>query len=241
MLSGQTRSVVLSVDYAKSPRYEFPHALLQIYQVVRWATSIEGQVAMEVSIDPSRVAIMGNSAGGNLAASLSLLLSFRSGPCARFSEALPNSFRQLLQILLYPSIECHRPYRTRYQRCTMHVQTKSLPIAIAGLMEVSYLPPSVEKEQIFVAPLLASPALLKELQVPKALILTAGMDCLKDEAELYARNLEDSGIHVKAKQYPEAIHGFSHYQEGHRDFRAADVADCWKEICDALNNVFYSA
>ncbi|EAU29273.1 predicted protein [Aspergillus terreus NIH2624] len=237
----RTRSVVLSVDYAKSPRYPFPHALLQIYEVVRWATSSEGQAVMGVSIDPSRVAFMGNSAGGNLTASLSLLLSFRSGPCARFSEALPPTFRQLLQILLYPSVECHHSYQTRYQRCTMDVQAKSLPIAVAELMEASYLPPSVAKEQIFVAPLLANPALLNQLQVPAALILTAGMDCLKDEAELYARNLEMAGVCVKIKQYPFAIHGFSHYTEGHKGFRAVDVADCWKEVCDALNNVFHPA
>lgn len=238
LTSGTTRSVVLSVDYAKSPRYPFPHALLQIYQVLLWASSSEGQAAMGLSIDPSRVAIMGNSAGGNLAASLSLLLSFRSGPCAQFSKALPPTFRQLLQILLYPSVECHQPYHTRYQRCTIDVQAKSLPIAVAELMEASYLPPSVLKEQIFVGPLLATPALLKQLEVPTALILTAGMDCLKDEAELYARNLEDAGVCVKIKQYPQAIHGFSHYKEGHKEFRAVDVADCWKEVCDALNNVF---
>lgn len=239
MLRQQTQSVVLSVDYAKSPRYPFPHALLQIYQVVQWATSTEGQVAMGVSIDPSRVALMGNSAGGNLAASLSLLLSFRSGPCARFSKALPPTFRPLLQILLYPSVECHHPYRTRYHRCTTDVQAKSLPIAVAELMEASYLPPSVVKDQIFVAPLLASPALLKQLQLPAALILIAGMDCLKDEAELYARNLQDAGICVDIKQYSDAIHGFSHYTEGNRGFHAADVADCWTKVCDALNNVFH--
>ncbi|KAF5855316.1 hypothetical protein ETB97_009450 [Aspergillus alliaceus] len=241
LVATKTRSVVLSVDYAKSPRYPFPHALLRIYEVVRWATSSEGQAVMGVSIDPSCVAFMGNSAGGNLAASLSLLLSFRSGPCARFSEALPPTFRQLLQILLYPSVECHHSYQTRYQRCTMDVQAKSLPIAVAELMEASYLPPSVAKEQIFIAPLLANPALLNQLQVPSALILTAGMDCLKDEAELYARNLEIAGVCVKIKQYPDAIHGFSHYMEGHRGFRAVDVADCWKEVCDVLNNVFYPA
>ncbi|PGH14608.1 hypothetical protein AJ79_02943 [Helicocarpus griseus UAMH5409] len=237
LVSDKTQSVVISVDYAKAPRHPFPHALLQLYEVLRWTLSV-GSEAVGSDIDPSRVAIMGNSAGGNLTAALSLLLSITSGPCARFREGLPASFRQLLQILLYPSLECHRFYRTRFQRSAQEVQAKSLPIAIAELMEESYLPPYVEKEQIFVAPVLADVGLLNKLQVPRALILVAGLDCLKDEAEAYAHTLQEAGVPVKLERYPQAIHGFSHYKEGSKDFRKDDVMDCWKKICEDLQLSF---
>ncbi|KAK2733131.1 hypothetical protein FQN55_003745 [Onygenales sp. PD_40] len=242
LISDKTQSIVISVDYAKAPRHPFPHALLQLYEVLRWALSADSTMeAIGATIDPSRVAILGNSAGGNLTAALSLLLSFSPGPCARFRKGLPPSFRQRLQIMLYPSVECHELYRTRFQRCTPAVQAKSLPVAVAELMEASYLPPHVDKEQIFVAPLLADIALLKQLQdqIPRAVVFTAGLDCLKDEAETYVQRLQDAGVYVRSKQYPEAIHGFSHYKEGSKDFRK-DVEDCWRIICEELQVAFRS-
>lgn len=180
---------------------------------------------------------MGNSAGGNLTASLSLLLSFSHGPCARFRDALPNEFKQVKQILIYPSVECNALYRTRFQRARPNVQAKSLPVRIAELMESSYLPPHIDKEQIFIAPLLTESSLLKELKPAPALVLTAGLDCLKEEADVYARELREAGVDVEEHDYPEAIHGFSHYTKG-KDFRAVDVEDCWKRVVGALTDAF---
>lgn len=180
---------------------------------------------------------MGNSAGGNLSASLSLLLSFSSGPCAQYRQALPGNFRLLKQVLLYPSVECNHLYRTRFQRTEAKVQAKSLPIGVAELMESSYLPPHVNKEQIFIAPLSTEIDLLRELQPPPALFFTAGLDCLKEEAVMYAQKLREAGVEVEEHDYPEAIHGFSHYTKGN-DFRVDDVEHCWKRIRETLTEVF---
>ncbi|KAK5944701.1 hypothetical protein PMZ80_001901 [Knufia obscura] len=237
-IAEETGAVVISIDYAKAPRHPYPHALLQIYEVLKWAFTPAAQ-SQGLDIDPRRVAVMGNSAGGNLTAALSLLLSFSNGPCARFRNALPNDFRQVKQILIYPSVECNALYRTRFQRAEAAVQAKSLPVGIAELMESSYLPPHIDKEQIFIAPLLTESGLLKELKPASALVLTAGLDCLKKEADVYARKLREAGVNVEEHDYPEAIHGFSHYTKG-KDFRVVDVEDCWKRIAGVLTDAFES-
>lgn len=230
--------IALSVDYAKAPRYPYPHALLQLYEVIKWAFSPDAEEFLGVMPDASRVAIMGNSAGGNLTASLSLLLSFTQGPCAAFRRGLPPNFRQCLQILLYPSVDLGRTYTERFGDADQETQAKSLPAWVASMMEASYLPPYIDKSSIFVAPMNADLSLLESLKPPSAMVLTAGKDCLKLEAELYAEKLKQAGVTLTFHEYPEAIHGFSHYKEGSKDFRREDVEDCWKRVCDALKMAF---
>lgn len=194
-----------------------------------------------MNIDPSRVAAMGNSAGGNLTASLSLLLSFTEGPCAEFRKELPSNFSQKIQILLYPSVELYNPYSKRFCRASKDIQAKSLPVWVAELMEASYSPPHVDKTQIFISPLLAGDKLLKSLKVPPALVLTAGMDCLKDEALHYVEKLKAIEADVQAKTYPLAVHGFSHLREDSAqkmDYRPDDVHDCWLLVIEALQKAF---
>src|SRR5690242_5656473 len=99
---------------------------------------------------------MGNSAGGNLAAALSLLVSFTSGPCAPYKAGLGQKFQQVSQVLLYPSLELNHWYRSRFERSSPDVQATSLPILVASMMEASYLPPYIDKENIFVAPMVAA-------------------------------------------------------------------------------------
>lgn len=233
----ETGAIVISVEYAKSPRYEYPHALLQLYEVLKWALSEESQ-ARGIFVDPSRMAIMGNSAGGNLTAALSLLISFSAGPCAKFRENLGPQFRQVLQVLVYPSVRCNEHYSVRWHEGDEAVRSKSLPVWTASMMEGSYLPPYVDKNQVFIAPLLADTALLKQLKLPPAVILIAGMDCLKYEAHAYADKLREAGVKVAATEYPEAIHGYSHYKEDHKLYRADDVKDSWMRICEGLKTAF---
>lgn len=234
--------MVISVDYAKAPRYPYPHALLQLYEVLSWSLSSRGADELGVGIDATRVAIMGNSAGGNLTAALTLLTSFTEGPCKVFREKLPKDYRQVTQVLIYPSTACHQLYRTRLAGTSAEVQEKSLPVWVAELMEGAYLPPSVEKEQIFVGPVLAGNDLLQELKqhIAPVTCLIAGLDCLKDEALQYCRHLEDVGIDVSVKEYPEAIHGFSHFREGNKNFRKDDVEKCWRAVSDSLRHAFKS-
>ncbi|KAG4277677.1 hypothetical protein FPRO04_14055 [Fusarium proliferatum] len=232
--------IVVSVDYAKAPRYPYPHALLQLYEVLKWALSPTAEELLGVRVDASRVAVMGNSAGGNLTASLSLLLSFTNGPCAAFRQALPANFRQCLQILLYPSLDLSRDYGERFGDTDQEVQARSLPVWAVSMMEASYLPPYIDKTQIFVAPLNADVPLIKSLAPPSAVILTAGQDCLKREAQLYSEKLKQADVSLLFHEYPDAIHGFSHYTEGSKDFRKEDVEDCWSRICSVLQEAFAS-
>lgn len=229
--------MVLSVDYAKSPRYEYPHALLQIWTLLKWTLSKEARAA-GLFADESRVAVLGNSAGGNLAASLTLLLSFTSGPCANFRDALGPRFKQTLQVLIYASVQLQSSYRQRWEQGEAKVREKSLPIWIAEMMESSYLPPSVDKNQIFVSPLTAELELLKQLRLPSALFINAGLDCLKYESKAYADKLQQAGVTVVLREYPGAIHGFTHYKEGNKEYRKEDVEGSWREICEALKAAF---
>ncbi|KAK5102933.1 hypothetical protein LTS08_003735 [Lithohypha guttulata] len=230
------QAIVVSIDYAKAPSYPFPHALLQIHSVLAWLFSPEAK-QQGLSVDPERVAVMGNSAGGNLTASLSLLVSFTKGPCARLGRKLPQNFQLKYQIILYPGVDCHLLYRHRYSEADETTQKASIPIAFAELMEGAYLPPTIDKKQIFVAPTLADPALLRELKVPRALLLLAGRDCLVFEGQRFGANLKAAGIRTVVHEYPDAIHGFSHYKKG-ADFRPEDVENCWVRICDALSEAF---
>ena len=232
----QSGAIVISVDYAKAPRYPYPHALLQLYQVLKWATSAAA-ISQGIKVDSSKVAFLGNSAGGNLVASLSFLVAFTDGPNAAFRKDLPDDFQQVLQVLLYPSIDTGLPYATRFRRATPAVQAQSLPIPIAQLMEDAYLPISVDRNCVFVRPMLVEDGLLQSLTLPPALIMTAGLDCLEAEATLYAAHLEKGGVKVTLQAYPLAKHGFSHYQKG-PDFRKADVEDCWKRVTDRLGQAF---
>lgn len=109
---------------------------------------------------------------------------------------------------------------------------------MAELMEACYLPPGVNKETIFVAPLLAEVSLLKTLQPQLAPVAcyTAGMDCLESEAVHFCERLKEAGVPVVTKNYPEAEHGFSHYKEGSKEYRKHDVEDCWARIVEYLGN-----
>jgi acetyl esterase len=241
-MARQLDAVVLSVDYAKSPRYPYPHALLQLYQVLKWCLSPNAINELGVSIDPGRVAIMGNSAGGNLTAALSLLTTFVEGPCARFRKDLPKDFRQVAQVLLYPSIACDQLYRSRFATADSETQSQSLPVWVAEMMEASYLPPMINKEQIFIAPLLATSQLLEEVRYNIAPVscYVAGLDCLKDEAIRYCQGLQAAGVEVELKEYAGAVHGFSHYPENSKPFRKGDVEDCWNSISRVLEQAFHS-
>jgi acetyl esterase/lipase len=141
--------------------------------------------------------------------------------------------------MLYPSTSNNILYRDRLDKAAagnQRVREKSLPVWAAEMMEASYLPPYVKKDQIFVAPVSADVELLQSLQpnLAPAIIIVAGLDCLALEAMEYAGNLKKAGVKVMVKEYPEAIHGFSHYKEGSKDYRKDDVDDCWEEVVKFL-------
>lgn len=142
--------------------------------------------------------------------------------------------------MLYPSVDCNHLYRTRFESASKPVQSKSLPIWAAEMMEASYLPPYVSKDQIFVAPLSTSEELLQSLQpqLPPASFFLAGLDCLKGEAVQYAAKLERAGVKVLVKEFANAVHGFSHYRENNKDYLKEAVEDCWESVYQELQAAF---
>ena len=197
---------------------------------------VVSEEALGVRLDPSRFATMGNSAGGNLTGSLSLLLSFSKGPCAHFREQLPSTFQEVAQILLYPGLRLNSQYSERFNEANEEVRAASLPVWAATLMEASYLPPSIDANQIFITPLEAESSLLRTLNVPPVLCITAGNDCLKYEARQYVANLQSAGCTVLHHECMDAIHGFSHYKKGYEKQRE----ECWSLVTDFLQRSFDS-
>ncbi|CZR43811.1 uncharacterized protein FPRO_07272 [Fusarium proliferatum ET1] len=233
----QTGAIVMSVNYAKAPRYPYPHALLQAYESLRWAMT--SPAAREgICVDPRRVAIGRNSAGGNLTAALSLLLSFRGGPCSIFREHLPLDFKQVFHFMLYPSLELRLPYNLRLAGSTSDAQNHSLPAWMARAMEQSYLPPRVCKDDIFVSPVAAGVDLLRELDIAPAVLFTGSLDCLKEEGFCYAQNLAKSGKEITFHEFEDGTHGFSvKPQDGNMEAQII-YKECWTRICHSLKEMF---
>ena len=174
--------LVASVDYRLAPEHRFPAALEDCDAATRWVAAN----ARRLGADPARLAIGGDSAGGNIACGVTLLARERGGPAIRF------------QLLIYPATdlagetESTRLYSSGYL-------LNSMPFYVA-----SYIGPEGDAA----APL-ASPLLAPDLSgLPPAFVLTAGFDPLRDEGEAYARRLEAVGVAVEYRCHEGMIHGF---------------------------------
>lgn len=174
------RCRVLAVDYRLAPEYQFPAAVEDALAGVEWALA-----------HSSRVAVGGDSAGGNLAAAAALLQT----------RVQPASLRA--QVLVYPmmdpacSLPSHEEFKTGYGPGSEDMRRgweHYLPDSAKGM--------SSHDERI-------SPLFAENLAgLPPAFVLTAEYDCLRDEGEAYARKLSADGVEVKHKRYEGAIHGF---------------------------------
>lgn len=188
-LSTMADCIVISVDYRLAPEHPFPAAVDDAYAVAVWAV----QNAPRMSIDASRIAIGGDSAGGNLAAVVSQLLRDRGGATLAH------------QLLVYPVIDgaCDTP---SYADNAPYVLTPEL----MGWFFDNYCPPEVDRLQPLVSPI--RHASLEGL--PPATIVTAEYDPLRDEGMAYADALAAAGVPVQAKCYEGQIHTFfvnAHY------------------------------
>jgi acetyl esterase len=173
---------VISVDYRLGPEHRFPGP----WDDALAAFSAVYARAAELSIDPARIAVAGDSAGGNLSASISLR--------TRGTEARPA-----LQVLLYPAVELTRTFRSH----TSLGEGYLLDRARIDWFLANVIDPADYRDPI------ASPWYATDLSnLPPAIVVTAGFDPLRDEGDDYARKLSLAGNRVLHRCVPSLIHGF---------------------------------
>jgi len=188
---------VLSVDYRLAPEDPFPAALHDCYAAVEWAT----EFGHRVKCDPDRVAVAGDSAGGNLAAAVSLLARDRRRGVGFRDE--PGEAPDIVhQSLIYPAV--NSPAGETFDSYEENALGYFLERPSMEYYYANYVPEPADARNEYLAPLLA-----RDLSgLPPATVLTAGFDPLRDEGEAYAERLEAAGVPVHYEEFPGMIHGF---------------------------------
>jgi acetyl esterase len=174
------------VEYDRSPEARFPVAVNQAYAATQWVASHGG----EIGIDGRRLAVVGNSVGGNMAAVVSLMAKDRGTPDIVF------------QLLFWPVTDARFDTPSYEQFADGHFLTRNM----MRWFWDSYTTDPREREDEYASPLQASLERLKG--VAPALIQTAEMDVLRDEGEAFARRLDQAGVDVVATRYNGLIHDY---------------------------------
>lgn len=192
---------IVAVDYRMAPEHRFPTAVDDAYQATRWVADR----AEQLRVDPNRIAVCGDSAGGNLSAVVALM--------ARDS----GDFEVSAQCLIYPATD-FRGGTDSYQKFATGY----------GILEADgmrwfrdhYFGDDDRADHWRASPLLAESL----ADLPPALIQIAECDVLKDEGAAYGQRLSDEGVDVKMIDYPGMVHGFFGYlglvdaaETAHRD------------------------
>ena len=176
--------VTVSVDYRLAPETKFPGPADDCYAATVWAA----QHAAELNGDASRVAVGGDSAGGNLAAAISLMARDRQGPGLAF------------QLLVYPVTD------RNFATASYTANADGYLLSKAGMEWYwdHYLSDASDASNPYAAPLQATDL----SNLPPALVITAEYDPLCDEGEAYGKRLNAAGIPTVCTRYPGMIHGF---------------------------------
>ncbi|WP_422756145.1 alpha/beta hydrolase [Micromonospora sp. WMMD708] len=182
-LANATGCQVVTVGYRLAPEHPFPAAVLDCHAATRWLA----EHAAELGVDPDRLVVGGDSAGGNLAAAVTLLARAEGGP------------RLAGQLLVYPNTD---------QRAAPRPADDQDPL-LFNRHSVDWYRGHYLADPADAADPLASPLLADDLSgLPPALVVTAEHDPLRDEGQRYAQRLREAGVPVRATCYPGMIHGF---------------------------------
>jgi acetyl esterase len=181
-----SNATVVFVDYDRSPEAKYPVAIEQAYA----ATKYVAEHGKELNVDSSRLAILGDSVGGNMAAAVTLMAKERGGPKISF------------QVLFYPVTDANFETESYKTFADGPWLTKK---AMQWFWD-AYLPDASKRKEITATPLNASLDQLKGL--PDALIVVDENDVLRDEGEAYARKLAQAGVRVTSVRYNGTIHDF---------------------------------
>lgn len=174
------------VDYDRSPEAKYPKAINQAYAATKWIA----EHGSEIGIDGKRLALAGNSAGGNITAAVTLIAKMKKTPEIKF------------QVLFWPVTDASFETVSYNQFATHRFLTKNM----MKWFWDNYAPNSTDRNDSYASPLRAS---LEELKgLPPTLIQTAENDVLRDEGEAYGRKLNEAGVNVTLVRYQGMIHDY---------------------------------
>jgi acetyl esterase len=213
-IARKANAAVVFVEYSLSPAVKYPVAIEEGYQAMKYIA----ENGRQLDLDPSRLAVVGDSAGGNMAAVMTLLAKERNGPKIAY------------QVLVYPVTDANFDTPSYQEFATGY----NLDRDEMKLIWDNYLPDKAARKQPTASPLRASLDQLKGL--PPALVVTAENDVLRDEGEAYAHKLAEAGVPVKNTRYPGATHGFI---MDHDLAHNTATRDALNEACEALHSAFY--
>ncbi len=178
-------AVVVSIDYRLAPEHPAPQAVLDCVDAVRWV----GAAAAGFGGDPERIAVCGDSAGGNISAVVCQVIRDEGGP------ALAH------QALLYPGTDATQSFPSVQAMANAPMLTLT---AINAYLELYVEASGLDRQDPLVSPIWA-----EDLSgLPPALVQTADLDPLRDEGRAYAARLATSGVPVRTTNYLGAPHGF---------------------------------
>jgi acetyl esterase len=208
-LAHGARCLVLSVDYRLAPEHKYPAAADDCYAALVWAS----QHGAELRGDPARLAIAGDSAGGNLTCVVALMARDKGGP------------RLAFQLPIYPVTDHAFDTPSYRENATGYLLERD---AMEWFWN-HYLGKPADGAEAYASPLRA-----KDLRaLPPALVITAEFDPLRDEGEAYAKRLREAGVEAKLHRFDGMIHGF---------FGMSAIMDKAKaamaESCEALAQAF---
>ncbi|MFV8269195.1 alpha/beta hydrolase [Flavobacterium sp. GT2N3] len=180
----ESGAAAVFVNYTPSPEAHYPVAINQAYNATKWVA----EHGKEIGVDGKRLAVAGNSVGGNMATVVAMMAKEKKGPTIK------------LQVLFWPVTDAN--FET--ESYNLFAKDRFLTKNLMMWMWDNYTTDPKQRKEAYASPLQASNGQLKGL--PPALVQTAQNDILRDEGEAYARKLDEAGVKVTATRYNGMIH-----------------------------------
>ena len=184
-MAARSGAIVVSVGYRLAPEHVYPAALEDSYAALKWVHAH----AADIGGDATRLAVGGDRAGGNLAASAALKARDLAGPPIVF------------QLLIYPVLNLAEMETESH---TLFAEGYIIGGAAHEFTRDAYTPNPTDRRSPYASPLLAEDL----TDLPPALVITAAFDPLRDEGEMYARKLADAGVQARAARFEGVPHAF---------------------------------
>lgn len=183
-VAAQANCIVVSVEYRLSPEHPFPAGVNDCYEATQWVAAH----AAEFGGDANRLAVGGESAGGNLSAAVSMMARDKGGP------------KIIHQILLYPAVDMISDYPSMMSNGKGYMLTREMIEQFGD----AYVDKAENRSNVYASPLLG-----RHDNLPPATVVTAQYDPLVDQGNLYAGKLRAAGVPTVHKEYDNVIHDFT--------------------------------